>query len=97
MIQVYSRDGCAACLMVKRYLDQKNFSYEEINLSQQPERAKEIEETIGLSTVPVTVVRTRGKQTVVRGWNPTQLIPALIPLDIERNVGRVGEPTATSA
>lgn len=81
MIKVYTTDTCAQCKTVKQYLDKKNHYYEEINITQQPERAQEVQELSGTLSVPVTLVAHGNDKTVVRGWNPSQLIPALMKLD----------------
>lgn len=82
MIQVYTTYSCAYCKTVKEFLNKKGYSYEEINLNEQPERFKEVQDLTGSQTVPVTLVKNGTDQTVVKGWNPSQLIPALVSLDV---------------
>lgn len=64
--------------MVKQFLTQKGFDYQEVNLDTNPERQAEATAISGAFTVPVTVVNSgESSQAVVVGWNPSKLIPAL--------------------
>lgn len=64
--------------MVKSYLSQKGYDYEEVNLDTNPEKQAEAFALSGALTVPITVVGSgESTQEVVIGWNPTKLIPAL--------------------
>lgn len=77
-ITVYTTNSCAYCGMVKKYLGNKGHEYEEVNLDQYPERQKEALELSGALTVPVTVVtKEDDTKSVIVGWNPGQLVPAL--------------------
>lgn len=64
--------------MVKKYLGAKGFSYDEVNLDQNPERQAEALALSGALTVPVTVV-TKHDDTreVVVGYNLSKLAPAI--------------------
>jgi glutaredoxin len=64
--------------MVKRWLQAKGMSYNEVNLDENPDRQSEALEMSGSLSVPVTVVTKQddSKQVVV-GYNLAQLAPAV--------------------
>ncbi len=52
-IEIYTRDHCPYCEMAKRLLQSKGQTWEEINLSREPERTDEmVERSGGRRTVP---------------------------------------------
>lgn len=52
-IEIYSKNPCPYCVMAKKLLESKGYEYEEINLSQHPERTDEmLERSGGRMTVP---------------------------------------------
>ena len=55
-ITIYTTNTCAYCVMVKKWLNSKSMSYEEVNLDTHPERSNEPYEISGQLAVPVTVV-----------------------------------------
>lgn len=77
-IAIYTTNTCSYCVMVKRWLQSKQLTYEEINLDEHPERRQEAKDISGATTVPVTVV-TKGDDSkeVVTGWNLAKLAPAV--------------------
>jgi glutaredoxin 3 len=77
-ITIYTTNTCAYCGMVKKYLTSKGKSYEEVNLTESPERQAEAFALSGALTVPVTVIRSgESSQEVVVGWNPGKLVSAV--------------------
>jgi glutaredoxin len=77
-IQIYTTNSCAYCLMVKRWLESKGLSWEEINVEENPERANEPFEMSGQLNVPVTVITdNEGNREVVVGYNLGKLAPAV--------------------
>lgn len=78
-ITVYTRTTCAYCVMVKKYLDMKNKSYQVVNLDEQPELADAVITKTGARTVPVIVVKDSdtGSEHISVGWNPGQLAAAI--------------------
>jgi glutaredoxin len=65
--------------MVKKWLDSKAFSYDVVNLDEQPDKRQEaFDISGGASTVPITVV-TKHDDTkdVIVGWNLAKLAPAV--------------------
>lgn len=77
-ITIFTRTACAYCPMVKKYLNAKGFSYDVVNLDENPERTDEAIKLSGAFTVPITVVtKDDDKQEVVVGYNLAKLAPAV--------------------
>lgn len=77
-ITVFTTSTCSYCPMVKRYLQSKGLTYDEVNLEEHPDRQAEVLQISGALTVPVTVVtKTDDSQQVVIGYNLQQLAPAI--------------------
>jgi glutaredoxin 3 len=53
---IYSKNGCGYCVAAKRLLESKGITYEEYNMSLQPEKREELLEAVNaLGVVPRTV------------------------------------------
>ena len=77
-IRIYTTNSCAYCVMVKRWLESKGLSWEEVNVEQVPERANEAFEVSGQLNVPVTVVtKENDDQEIIVGYNLAKLAPAV--------------------
>jgi glutaredoxin 3 len=77
-ITIFTTNTCAYCVMVKKWLGAKGYTYEEVNIDEHPERQQEAMAVSGQMAVPVTVVtRHDDTQSVVVGFNLSQLAPAL--------------------
>lgn len=77
-ITIYTTNTCAYCVMVKRWLQAKGMTYNEVNLDENPDRQQEALEMSGALTVPVTVVTKQDdSKHVVVGYNLAQLAPAI--------------------
>jgi len=77
-ITVFTTSTCSYCPMVKRFLQSKGLSYDEVNLEEHPERQAEVLQMSGALTVPVTVVtKVDDSQEVVVGYNLQKLAPAI--------------------
>jgi glutaredoxin 3 len=77
-ITIYTTDSCAYCAMVKKWLNLKGYSYEEVNIEAFPERAQEAIDASGQLTVPITIVtKADDTQVVVVGYNLSRLAPAV--------------------
>jgi hypothetical protein len=64
--------------MVKKWLGSKEIKYNEVNLDEHPERAKEPLELTGQLAVPVTVVtKNDDSKEVIVGYNLAKLAPAV--------------------
>lgn len=77
-ITIFTTNTCAYCVMVKRWLGAKGFTYEEVNLDEHPERQHEAMKASGQMAVPVTIVTKHDdSQEVVVGFNLARLAPAV--------------------
>ena len=77
-ITVYTTNTCAYCVMVKKWLGAKGFTYEEVNIDNEPHRQAEAMAASGAMTVPVTVVtKDDDTQEVIIGFNLSRLAPAV--------------------
>ncbi len=52
MITVYSKNNCVQCKMTKRFLEEHQIEFKEINLDEQPEFIQHVKE-LGFSAAPV--------------------------------------------
>ena len=77
-ITIYTTNTCAYCVMVKKWLTAKKMAYTEVNVEENPDRAKEAYEISGQLAVPVTVVtKEDDSKEVVIGYNLAKLAPAV--------------------
>lgn len=77
-ITIFTTNTCGYCGMVKKWLQAKGMTYEEVNLDLNPERQAEALELSGALTVPVTVVTKHDdSKHVVVGYNLAKLAPAV--------------------
>jgi len=77
-ITIFTTNTCAYCKMVKQFLNTKGFSYDEINLDDQPEKQQEAFSLSGQLTVPITLVtKSDDTKQVIVGYNLAQLVPAI--------------------
>lgn len=77
-ITIFTTNTCSYCVMVKKWLGSKGFTYDEVNLDTNPERQKEAFELSGQLTVPVTIVtKEDDSREVIVGYNLRKLAPAV--------------------
>ena len=53
---VYTSPTCTYCYIVKIFLKKNNIKFEEVDISEDVESGKRLEEKTGVETVPVTFV-----------------------------------------
>jgi len=64
--------------MVKKWLDSKGLTWDEINVEEHPEKQQEAFEISGQLAVPVTVVtKEDDEKEVIIGYNLAKLAPAV--------------------
>ena len=68
-VVVYTSPTCTYCYVVKIFLKKNNIKFEEIDISEDVESGKRLEEKTGVETVPVTFV---GEKFVV-GYDKKKL------------------------
>lgn len=78
-VTIYTSNTCAQCKMVKKILVMKGHSYDEVNIDESPDRHQELLQLSGQQRVPVTLIQddSTGSKSVITGYNPGQLMPAL--------------------
>ena len=52
-IKIYTTPACPFCQMAKAYFEQEGLEFEEVDVSENPEKAKEMVEKSGQTGVPV--------------------------------------------
>jgi glutaredoxin 3 len=72
-ITIYSTPTCVFCPAVKKFLNDRNLTYEEIDVSKDPEALEEMKQKTGQMGVPVTVI---GEEVVI-GYDKKKLQKAL--------------------
>lgn len=72
-IKVYTTQSCVYCTKAKDFIKSRGFSYEEINLGENPMEFQSMQDKTGAMSVPVIEI---GKKFIV-GFNPRQLEEAL--------------------
>ena len=60
-VTLYTTDACSRCLGAKALLAKRGISYEEINLSRDPDGRCELQERTGMYTFPQIII---GNQTI---------------------------------
>lgn len=68
-IKIYSSPDCPYCYVVKDYLTQKGIEFEEIDLYEQPEKRKEMEEISQQKNIPVLVIN----EEIIIGWDKEKI------------------------
>lgn len=55
-VVVYSSPTCPHCINLKKYLDEKKVPYEDVDISKDREKAKEVFQKSGHRAVPITYI-----------------------------------------
>jgi len=66
---VYSTPDCAYCYTLKSYLQSKGIEYKEINIYEDEQERRKMEEISGQKNVPVTVI----DGEVITGWDKKKI------------------------
>ncbi|MGP6139490.1 MULTISPECIES: glutaredoxin domain-containing protein [unclassified Jeotgalibaca] len=72
-ITIYSKVGCGQCMFTKKYLDKRNVSYFEKNISENPVWVEEVK-ALGFQSLPVIQIE---GEPPFNGFQP-QLLDALV-------------------
>ena len=72
-ITVFSAPNCPYCNQVKKFLDQADLEYEEINLGDKPEKAEQLVKKTGQMGVPVTIIKKEDDEKIIIGFNQEKL------------------------
>jgi len=71
-ITIYSKQGCAPCANLKKWLSMKGHQFHEIDVVIE-DKMHEVLNLTGFQMVPVTVVEKEGDKKVVAGFNLREL------------------------
>lgn len=72
-VKIYSTPTCPYCSMAKKYLSEKGVSYEDVDVSANPDKVSELVDTSGQLGVPVIIV----EDEVIIGFDRPRLDQAL--------------------
>ena len=56
LIKIYTTNWCPYCIMAKRYFDEQEMSYEEINIEEKGMSREELQKVTGGMSVPQIVI-----------------------------------------
>ena len=56
LIKIYTTNWCPYCVMAKRYFDEQEMSYEEINIEEEGMSREELQKVTGGMSVPQIVI-----------------------------------------
>ena len=56
LIKIYTTNWCSFCVMAKRYFDEQEMSYEEINIEEEGISREELQKVTGGMSVPQIVI-----------------------------------------
>lgn len=76
-IQVFSTPTCPYCTKVKQWLDENDYEYEDHNVAEDKDKAREMIKKTGQKGVPQTFV---GEEAVV-GYRPEKIEEAINALE----------------
>ena len=74
--KVYSTPTCPWCVKVKEFLKENKIEFEDFNVAEDQEAAKEMVEKSGQMGVPVTII---GEEIII-GFNEEKLKNAVLPI-----------------
>lgn len=77
-ITVYSTQSCPFCTMLTNWMDEKNISYEEYKVDQNPEKAREMIQRSGQMGVPFTYIEAGDYHNGVLGFDPSAIEHSLV-------------------
>lgn len=77
-ITIYSTATCGFCVMLKKYLHEKNIDYVEKRADDNPQYAQELYQKSGQLGVPFSIVTdTHGKEVSILGFDTHKINQAL--------------------
>ncbi len=76
-VLVYSTRACGYCRAVKSFLDSKNVEYQEVDVGQDKDKAREMIEKSGQMGVPVIIVKEGEKEDIIVGFDSAKLAETL--------------------
>lgn len=74
MVRVFTTQQCSQCKTVKRFLEHKQIPYETVDITNDYERAVELQLKTGYVGVPVVEIN---ETVFIKGYNPSAMMSAL--------------------
>lgn len=71
-VTIYTTPYCPYCKASKKYFDDHNIKYTEIDVASDEKRAQEMIERSGQMAVPVIFINRDGKEDMVLGFNQSE-------------------------
>lgn len=72
-VSIYTTPTCPYCKKTKQFFDENDVEYEDFNVAENKEKAKEMIEKSGQRGVPVTIIEKDGEEEIVVGFNEEKL------------------------
>lgn len=76
-VTIYTTETCGYCKAAKAFFQEHNIEYNEFNVGEDREKAREMIERSGQMGVPVIVVSEGDKEELIVGFDQTRLETAL--------------------
>lgn len=76
-VTIYTTPSCPWCQKTKEFFQENDVDYDEIDVADDQDAAKEMVEKSGQRGVPVTVVEQGGDETIIVGFEEDELRDAL--------------------
>lgn len=76
-VNVYSKDNCPQCKMVKRWLNDKSITYTESNITTNPKEGEYLK-SLGFISLPITHVKTDTEEEYIKGFDIKKLTELLL-------------------
>ena len=73
MIEIYTTPSCPYCSKLKQFLNDEGIDYEEYNVAENRDKAKEMIQQTGERGVPQTIVSTDEGEQAVIGFQPEKI------------------------
>jgi len=68
-ITIYSTPSCPYCVMVKKYLEEKNIPFKEVDVSVDTKAAVSMQEKSGQMGVPVVIIEKDKNENIIVGFD----------------------------
>ena len=72
-ITIFSTPSCPYCVMVKKYLEEKNIPFEDVDVSVDTKEAVTMQEKSGQMGVPVVLIKKDNKEDIIVGFDKNKI------------------------
>lgn len=74
--KVYTTKSCPYCVRVKQWLDDHDVMFDEVRIDQDPAQMLEMIEKTAQTSVPCTIITSKGDEKVIFGFDEAKLVAA---------------------